>query len=194
MPVEDDFTFWNFRAAGLALLALWTFFILKAMDIPEGSSGSNLLHMIVLPFHEAGHVFLMWAGSFMHYLGGTLGQLVMPIVLACALILKRGDAYGAALFTWLLGYSVADTGVYMFDAYDPKMMLLSGYTGAESANHDFIQIFGDLNLLNSARGIGRATGAIGRIIMLASLAWAGWLLWRQRALIQGRISGKELQL
>ena len=92
---------------------------------------------------------------------GTLGQHLMPIVLGAALLIKRRDPFGAAVFFWLLGYSVSDMGVYMYDAFDPKLMLLDGRTGAESDGHDWQNIFGDLGLLRSSRGIGRIMADIG---------------------------------
>ncbi len=66
----------------------------------------------------------------------------------------------------------------MYDAYDPHMMLLTGYTGAESANHDWIQVFGDLELLNHARGIGLASrhAPVPRHRWSARIAWAGFVL------------------
>ena len=41
----------------------------------------------------------------------------------------------------------------MFDAYDPKLALLGGGTGAEQDSHDWQNIFGDLYLLKKSRGI-----------------------------------------
>jgi hypothetical protein len=184
VPEQVYKPYWVLRIALLGAFAAWTVWIFKAIDFADGQAGSSILHAILIPFHEAGHVLLRWAPEIVLYAGGMLGQTAMPIILAAALLKTRGDAYGAALFAWLLGFSLIDTGAYMYDAYDPHMMLLTGYTGAESANHDWIQVFGDLNLLNRARGIGLATGILGRGIMLAGLAWAGFLLWKQH----GRLS------
>jgi hypothetical protein len=68
----------------------------------------------------------------------------------------------------------------MYDAHDPKLMLLTGRTGAESDSHDWINIFADLNLLNQARGIGVFFGWAGKAMMVAGLAWAAWVLRLQR--------------
>ena len=48
------------------------------------------------------------------------------------------------IFFWVLGFSVSDMGVYMYDAFDPKLMLLDGKTGADSDGHDWQNIFGIL--------------------------------------------------
>ena len=171
---------WKARAFALAVFALWTGWILIDMDIRNGKAGSTFLHMVLLPFHEAGHYAIFrWFGQFIMTLGGTLGQHLMPIVLAAAL-LRRHDPFGAALFSWLLGFSTIDMAVYMYDAFDPKLMLLGGATGAESDGHDWQNIFGDLGLLRRARGIGLFFGLSGVAMMLAALAWAARILWRQR--------------
>lgn len=175
-PDEVSKAGWYARATVLALLVLWTLWIWSDTDIRGGEAGSSSLHMILLPFHEAGHVLVLWCGQFVMTLGGTLGQHLMPIVLGGALLIQRRDPFGAAIFLWLLGFSTIDMAVYMYDAFDPKVMLLGGQTGAESDGHDWQNLFGDLGLLRRARGIGLFFGWVGGATMLAALAWAAWVL------------------
>jgi hypothetical protein len=173
---------WQGRIVALVVLSLWTLWIFRDLNITEGDPGSRFLHLVLTPFHEAGHYAIFrWFGQFIMTLGGTLGQHLMPIVLGGALLIKRRDPFGAAIFFWLLGFSVADMGVYMYDAFDPKLMLLDGKTGAESDGHDWQNIFGDLGLLKRARGIGIFSGVVGRVMMILGLAWCGWMLWLQKA-------------
>lgn len=173
---------WYSRISLLAVFVLWTFFIWRDMDIPSGDAGSGLLHLILTPFHEAGHYLIFrWFGQFIMILGGTMGQHLFAIVLSGALLWKRRDPFGAAVFLWVLGFSVSDMGVYMFDAFDPKLMLLDGRTGMDSDGHDWQNIFGDLGLLKHARGIGIFFGGLGKMIMVAGLAWAAWIIWLQKA-------------
>ena len=173
---------WQGRAGILAAFTMWTLWIWITMDIRNGNAGSGFLHMVLLPFHEAGHYLVFrWFGQFVMTLGGTLGQHLMPIVLGASLLIKRRDAFGAALCFWLLGFSTIDMAVYMYDAFDPKLTLLGGATGQESDHHDWQNTFGDLGLLRRARGIGLFFGALGMAMMLAALAWAARVLWLQRA-------------
>ncbi|HUL97664.1 MAG TPA: hypothetical protein VLT89_16760 [Usitatibacter sp.] len=166
------------RAVMLAGFALWTLWIWKDSNVPQGETGSHFLHLVLLPFHEAGHYALFrWFGRFIMILGGTLGQHLMPIVAGYALLFQRKDAFGAALCFWLLGFSVLDMAVYMYDAFDPQMTLLGGGTGAESDGHDWQNLFGDTGLLRHARGIGTFFGVVGRLMMAAGLGWAGWVLY-----------------
>ena len=128
-----------------------------------------------------------WAWSqpvpWMMVLGGTLGQLLMPALLAAALLLKNRDPFGAAIGLWLFGVSLLDVAPYMFDALHPQLMLLSGTTG-EEGGHDWIHLFSSMGLLPRAQFIGALTHKLGALVVLLALAWAAWLLrlqWRRRA-------------
>lgn len=172
---------WQGRIAALAFFALWTFFIWRDVDIPAGESGSWFLHVVITPFHESGHYLIFrWFGQFIMTLGGTLGQHLLPIVVGGAFLFKYRNPFGAAMALWLLGYSLIDMAVYMYDAFDPKLMLLDGRTGAESDGHDWQNIFGDLGLLKHSHGIAMFWGWAGYAVMLAGLLWGAWLLWLQK--------------
>jgi len=182
VPDQIDKLNWYGRIGALVIFLLWTFFIWRDMDIPAGNAGSGFLHIILTPFHEAGHYLIFrWFGQFIMTLGGTMGQHLFAVVLGGALLWKRRDPFGAAIFLWVLGFSVSDMGVYMYDAFDPQLMLLDGRTGADSDGHDWQNIFGDLGLLKRARAIGIFFGGFGKAIMVAGLAWAAWMIWLQKA-------------
>lgn len=185
VPDEVSKTNWFARAGTLAVVVLWTAWIWRDSNVRAGLTGSSFLHMVLLPFHEAGHYALFrWFGNFIMTLGGTLGQHLMPFAAGYALLVNRRDPFGAALCFWLLGFSTLDMAVYMYDAFDPQLVLLGGLTGAESDHHDWQNIFGDTGLLSHARGIGLFFGFAGRAMMLLALLWAAWILRLQR----GRLS------
>jgi len=173
---------WLARCFTLAAFTIWTWAIFASVNVRGGEAGSFILWAVLTPFHEAGHYLIFrWFGQFIMILGGTLGQHLMPLTCAVALLVHRRDPFGAALFTWLFGFSLIMMAVYMYDAFDPQIMLLDGRTGADSDGHDWQNIFGDLGLLPRARGVGVFFGWAGRAVMVVALAWAGWLVWLQRA-------------
>ena len=182
VPEEVAKPNWVARVATLAVFALWTVWIWRDFDIRGGEVGSNFLHMVLLPFHEAGHYAIFrWFGQFVMTLGGTLGQHLLPIVAGVALLVRRRDPFGAALCLWLLGFSTMDMAIYMYDAFEPQLTLLGGATGQESDGHDWQNLFGDMGLLRRARGIGTFFAWLGKATMLAALLWAAWVLKLQRA-------------
>ena len=141
--------------------------------------GESFLHMVNLPFHEAGHFVFRPFGSFLHVLGGTLGQLLVPLLVSGAL-LREGDPFGAAAGLWWLGESFMDCAPYIHDARDRVLMLLSGETGQEDwEGHDGYQLLSRLGWLRHDHLIARMVWGLGAALLLGALAWAGYVLWRQ---------------
>jgi hypothetical protein len=102
----DSTSFWG-RAVLLAGLVVWSW-VLMRLDYRTGEMGGTFLHRPLLVFHEAGHVIFMPFGHWMMVLGGSLGQLIMPALLAGALLLQNRDPFGAAVGVWFFGVSVMD--------------------------------------------------------------------------------------
>jgi hypothetical protein len=180
----DSLQFW-FRLALLVGLLVWSWVLIR-LDYRTGEMGESFLHRPILIFHEAGHVIFMPLGHWMTILGGTLGQLIMPIILGGALLIKNRDPFGAAVGLWFLGVSVMDVAPYMFDALHPQLMLLSGSTG-EDGGHDWIYLFSSMGLLSKAQVIGSVTHKLGALVTMLALAWGAWLLRRQYPRLDGHV-------
>ena len=171
---------WYGRLGLLAVIAVWaTSVVLSRMTEPP-----TLLHLTVILFHEAGHVIFMPFGEALRVAGGTLGQLLMPLVCAVALH-RRGDNFGAAICLAWMGMSVMDASVYAYDAADPLLPLIGGGTGSDSF-HDFIFLFERYGQLGHARGWAMAMKALGAIAACVALAWAAVLLFLQSDQLEDR--------
>jgi hypothetical protein len=170
------------RCAAFLFFFVWGM-RLYAMDISDAEINGSFMHVVILTFHEAGHVVFIPFGRFMTVLGGSLFQVLVPLGLMVAFIFGLGgskrDNFAAALMLWWAGVAIIDVAPYIWDAYDPKMMLLGGKTGAESDGHDWQNILGDLGLIKRARFVGQIAHKTGLLVMLAGLAWAALLLYRQ---------------
>jgi len=158
-----------------AVFAVWGVMLIL-MDYRDGEIGGSFLHRPLLVFHEAGHVLFMPFGEWMTVLGGTLGQLLMPAILAGALLLKNEDRFGAALGVWLLGVSVLDVAPYIYDALHPQLMLLGGRTG-EDGPHDWIYLLSSMGLLSRAQMLGALTHYLGALIVLGASIWSACEAW-----------------
>src|SRR5471032_2051354 len=77
---------------------------------------------------------------------------------------------------WWAAVSIIDVAPYIWDAFDPKMMLIGGSTGAESDGHDWQNILGDLGLIRKAHLIGNLDKLFGLAVMILAWAWAAMLL------------------
>jgi len=171
---------WYGRLALLAAIAVWA----TSVMVSRMTETPTLLHLTVILFHEAGHVIFMPFGEALRIAGGTLGQLLMPLI--CAVTLhRRGDNFGAAICLAWMGMSLADASVYAYDAADPVLPLIGGGTGNDSF-HDFIFLFDRYGQLGHARGWAMAMKASGGAIVYASLAWAAVLLFLQSENLENR--------
>jgi hypothetical protein len=152
---------------------------LMTSSIQSNYVGESFLHLINLPFHEAGHVIFSPLGRFLQVLGGTLGQWLVPFIVLCAFLLK-GNPFGAAVGLWWLGESFLDVAPYINDARAGQLPLLGGVTGSEVEDyHDWEVILTRLGWLQHDHLIARISFTIGTILMLLSLAWGAFILWRQ---------------
>jgi hypothetical protein len=170
--------FWG-RAALYAFLFVWGWrFILSS--VAANYVAESFLHMVNLPFHEAGHVLFGPFGDFPRALGGTLGQLLVPAVCLGTFLLRTRDPFGASVALWWLAENFMDIGPYIADARSGELLLLGGVTGRDVPGyHDWENVLGDLNLLRYDHALGALAYDLGRLLMLAAFAWGGWLLVRQ---------------
>src|SRR5258705_3915357 len=122
------------RALLLALLAWWTWrFVSHPLDWEV--MNASFLHLVNLPFHEAGHYIFLPLGEFMTILGGSLMQVIVPIVCAVAFA-RRDDWFGTAVGRSWAGESLVDLPPYIADARALQMPVLGGATRAEGEGHD----------------------------------------------------------
>ena len=169
------------RLLMLAALAVWTVAFFRR---PMGVLGDSVLHLVDLVFHEAGHVLFAPLGRFMTTLGGSLLQVIVPLVCAGTLLLKSRDPFGAAVCVWWCGQNFLDLAPYIDDARALQMVLLGGHTGAEVEGHDWEAILGQLGWLHLDHALARDARAVGSLLMVAALVWGATVLWRQRARLE----------
>lgn len=129
----------------------------------------GFMHMIHTVFHEAGHVLLFWAPQLLCSLGGTLGQLAVPLAIAVCFLVQHNDRFSAAVCMWWFGQSLVDVAPYVNDARASRLILLGGATGTDIEGHDWMYILGKLNILSMDIKIARVVLMSGRVIMILSI-------------------------
>jgi len=181
-PVErvDDIHVYG-RTALYAAFVIWGVWFIS-LDLRNNAIGESFMHRVNLVFHEAGHVIFMPFGHFMMVLGGTLGQLLMPLIVGGTLLWKNRDAFGASLALWWLGQSLMDCAPYINDARDLQLMLLGGGTGADRPGvHDWENILLDLGLIEHERTIALLADRLGELVMITAFVWGAVVLRMQWA-------------
>jgi len=156
------------RAAGLLLLGWWT---LSLAGRPERGCW---LDLVDLAFHEAGHLFFRPFGTTLTYLGGTLGQLLVPAGLALWFVWRERRPGAAAFCCWWVGQNLANVSVYMADARELALPLVGG------GDHDWNELFYRFGLLGetSVQRVAGSTHAAGVVVLLAGLVWCGYFVLR----------------
>jgi hypothetical protein len=164
------------RVAGLLLVTLWGLQI-ASIDHRTDAMGRSFMHAILLPIHEAGHIFFMPLGEFMAILGGSFLQVALPFGIGAAFLWKQREPFGAAICLWWTGTSLMDLSPYVWDALHPVLMLTSGTTG-EDGGHDWVYLLDAFGQLRRAHGWGTFVNYLGVLVMLSGIAWGAWYCWR----------------
>lgn len=183
LAAPDPLSYYG-RAATLVFVAIWGF-RLAAMDYRDAEINGSFMHNIVLPIHEAGHVFFIPFGEFMTILGGSLFQVALPLGIGLAFLLRQRDAFGAAICLWWAGASLVDVAPYIWDSLDPQMILIGGHTG-EDGPHDWIYLLERFGAMKHAHAWGVAVHHFGTLVMIAGVAWGAYWLWMRIAASDSR--------
>jgi hypothetical protein len=159
----------------LIVLARWTWLFL-VWPMRQDVVGSSFLHLIAIPFHEAGHVIFSPFGDLLTSLGGSLMQVLVPIACWIAFGTTSPNPFGMAVMCWWTGENLLDVAIYINDSRALNLILLGGHTGAEVEGHDWERILQLTGLLAHDHQIAWTVHAAGAIMMIASLGWGASLL------------------
>jgi hypothetical protein len=139
-----------------------------------------------LLFHEAGHPIVGLFSSRLEPYGGTLGQLVFPVVLAVS-FWRKGQVLsfaGALLWFFENWFNVAR---YMADARAMELPLVGG------GDHDWNTILSRWNLLPHDTGIAGSIQALAWVGVALVLIWVLWRAWQDRKLGRTAVGVDEFQ-
>lgn len=126
-----------------------------------------------LLFHEAGHPIVGLFSRRLEPYGGTLGQLLFPVVLAVSFWRKGQTLSFAGAVIWFFenGLNIAR---YMADARQQELPLVGG------GHHDWHEILSRWNLLQHDAALGAAVQVIAWLGMVAACLWVVWRARRDR--------------
>ncbi|MEM9102567.1 MAG: zinc ribbon domain-containing protein [Pseudomonadota bacterium] len=177
-PISETGTSLFIRALLIAVIAFYTVKLIAAGK-DSNYAGESFLHLVNLPFHEAGHVFFGIFGQFIGSLGGTLGQLIMPLICCYVLLVQQEDAFGAAVAFWWFAENFVDIAPYINDARAGILPLVGGSIGkhAPYGFHDWEYLLSETGLIRYDQHIAQISHITGSLLMLVALLWASRLLW-----------------
>jgi hypothetical protein len=167
------------RVFVLLVIIVWGLkFIFSSIE--SNYSGNSFMHLVNLPFHEAGHIFFGIFGQFMMILGGSLTQCLVPFICLLTFLVKTKDPFGASVSLWWLGENLIDLAPYINDARALKLILLGGVTGRDVEDyHDWEFILRKLGLLEYEHLTAQTAHMIGSLLMIIAVVWGGSVLLSQ---------------
>ncbi len=164
--LEDQFGEWKpvSRAAAVAWFCFYGLFLLYAW---LNHSGFLVLDYVNLMIHEGGHFFFGWFGHTIMILGGTLAELIVPMLCAAYFFWKR-ETTGVAFSSFWFFENFPYIGTYMADARSASLPLVG------SDESDWTILFCQWGLLAQDQKIGGTMRVLGWLGMMATVAWLSW--------------------
>ncbi len=117
-----------------------------------------------LIIHEAGHIVFIPFGLFMTILGGSLLQILFPILFAIYFY-RQQQYFSASLLLFWIGQNILNISVYAADAIVMQLPLLGG----DNAGHDWNNLLAMTDTLKYTDIIGKIIYTIGIIVILLAI-------------------------
>ena len=161
-------------AALWAVFGWFAFFVLFLFYAASQHGQGLFIDNVNLVVHEAGHALFGWFGFVPGLWGGTVFQLMVPLMLACYFFVQRqAPAFAFCLFFFFENF--LGIAAYMADARAMALPLVT-IGDPEFVTHDWHAIFGTMGLLEHDTQISAVVRFVG---------WAGMILtplWLARRL------------
>ena len=136
----------------------------------------HFIDAVNLIIHEAGHPLFFFFGTFMSILGGSVLQILVPIVCTFYFFLRKDFFSGSLLLFWV-GQSIVNVSTYARDAITMELPLLGG----DSVGHDWNNILSTLGLLPHTTEIANGIYGLGLSLILLAIYFSIALSQREGA-------------
>ena len=138
-------------------------FLWGAYDLAHPARGT-LMDGVDLAIHETGHLVFGPFGEFIGFAGGTLFQLIMPLVFL-GYFWRRGDQHAASVTLWWVAQNCGNIATYAADARAQELPLVGG------GEHDWAYLLTSTGYLSHDQGIARAIRIAGMLLLVGSTVW-----------------------
>lgn len=133
----------------------------------------GLLDKVNLIWHEAGHTLFVFFGDFVRILGGSLTQVLIPLLCGVVFLVKR-QWFASTFALWWAGQNLTNVSIYIGDARALKLDLIGG----EASIHDWNYLLGMMGQRHLDMAIASYVWWIGMIAMGAALFLTLYFIWR----------------
>ena len=153
----------------LPVLIFMIYLLIQNMFNPDYFGFIRYFDLII---HEAGHWIFMPFGETLTILGGTLMQIIIPVVFAGA-FWRQFDYFGLSFCLVWLGDNLFYVATYIGDARARVLPLLGG----DSSGHDWYALLSGWGMLNYDTTIATLVQFLGVLIAVFGVVLGGGALW-----------------
>jgi hypothetical protein len=153
---------------GHLILTLCIIALLFLVEVTSEEGWVPVLDSLNLVFHEAGHPLFGIFGETIGFMGGTLMQLIVPLLVLGACWYKRQSVAIGVSGVWFF-QNFLNIARYMADARTQILPLVGG------GEHDWATLFGQWDLLSKDTTIAGVVSMLGWVGMIGCVSW---ILWR----------------
>jgi hypothetical protein len=164
---------WGYVETALWLLVLFT--IADHLFNPNGSTGT-IVWVLTIGFHEIGHLLCNPFGTLIMFLGGTIWQVLVWVLVGAWEWWGRRRITVPLLCMAVAGHSLLNAAVYIGDAQTRDLPLLFGLS---SDHHDWWNILSMTGLLPYDGAFAALTRIAGAAVVIAAAALGIYYAWVQ---------------
>lgn len=150
----------NATARRVLTLAL---FLWGAYDLAHPGRGT-LLDGVDLAIHETGHLVFNPFGEFIGFAGGTIFQLIMPLLFV-GYFWRRDDRHAASVALWWVAQNCGNIATYVADARAQELPLVGG------GEHDWGYLLASTGQLSHDQDIARMIRLAGVLLLVGASIW-----------------------
>ena len=133
MNVKSAIGNWSVGRSAIARAVLMTILAFLAVCLTMNHSCWTPFAALDLVVHEVGHPLFSFFGEWMHYAGGTILQLVLPL-LVTVLLLRQGEYFSLPLGGVWFAVNMFEIARYIADTRAQELPLVTlGFSGGEPA-------------------------------------------------------------
>lgn len=177
----DPLVFYGSVATWVGTLIWGMWFILLPWNSLEVAN--SFLHRVNLPFHEFGHILFGAFGHWMMFLGGSLFQCLLPLILAGYFLFRQRQPFSASVCLWWCAQNFIDLAPYIGDATNMALPLTGEWSDdvvdIRAFRHDWHNILEPLGWLRYDHRIALLSKTFGSLLMVLAWSWGAMLLHRQ---------------
>lgn len=132
-------------------------------------------HLMLLYIHEAGHLLFSAFGDTLRIMGGSLNQVLAPLV--WFVIAKREESTLSNVALFFTGVSIVDVSIYVKDAEVLQLPLIGGLS---KAHHDWRNLLMRWDMVDSAFLLGEILFWCGMMLAVYGIVQGVRTSWMMR--------------